>query len=788
MLNEYFDIFLIVTSIIVLLISIILILTLLITRKKSRQMKKFIIQDSDDITELATIISTESVTHSQNTDITELEYKNQLNVHDLMKVIEKDYILEEIIYSGNMSNVYLVKKITTENLWIIKQIENKISNISNEQELLKKLNHINLPKIIDIMKDDDNVYIVETFIESLSLNKILEKGLKINQTVIIDWAKQFLQVLGYLHNLKPKGILHCDLKPSNIVITHDNKLVIIDFGISQYIGEEAINSLSPKYAAPEQFSDRLYSQHHKIFDWKFDPNIRKNLKYTISEKTDIYSFGAIFFELITRRIPNENNLHLLKDHTSPEFEQIILKCLKPFPNDRYNNVNDILHDLNKINQKKSDVVKSLLIRRIMSISTAMFMITGGMGTGYGGYLYNQQSNSTIIVEPPSINLSVGQVCDIDIENYFPNGTIKDIDVNMLNWEFEDPDIAKISDNNIFGVNTGETKAIGRFRNKEISLNINIKENIDGLVQISQRYYDNYVSKYAGVYKTRDLIDGDIATACMVSPESMTCTIDGTIYFTDSGKLRQIKNDTVTTINLSPYHLMPKKVRSYEDVLYVITDSWEDDEGYFYGVGLVNDGEINILQTFDAGYIVPHDMQIYDNKIYIIEYNYGVDKTYLREIDITANTTLIKSELENGCEGMTIHDGIIYFTNKESGTIHKYDIMKNTILNITGVEDERHFIDSAIPKFYSPTKIHYHDGKLYILDFNVIRVYDLANENESSYTLIGQADSANDNETYEDYSSNICITHSAEMEFVISNDTILISDPKKSVIWQSNINQ
>lgn len=76
---------------------------------------------------------------------------------------------------------------------------------------------------------------------------------EISEGLICDWALQLAQVLNYLHNLETP-IIPCDLKPSNIMVTHDNRLVLIDFGISKRQGiDERSIGLTYCYAAPEQF-------------------------------------------------------------------------------------------------------------------------------------------------------------------------------------------------------------------------------------------------------------------------------------------------------------------------------------------------------------------------------------------------------------------------------------------------------------------------------------------------------------------------------------------------------
>ena len=152
------------------------------------------------------------------------------------KYLNNKYKLERKIAKGGMSSIYLCTNIELGNKWIAKQTDKRYSGFIYEEEILKKLNHISLPKIIDICKDNSDIYIIESYIEGISMQKKLENLGKLKVDKVIDYSLQLCEVLIYLHNMKPMPIIHKDIKPSNIIITEYDKLVLIDFGISEELG------------------------------------------------------------------------------------------------------------------------------------------------------------------------------------------------------------------------------------------------------------------------------------------------------------------------------------------------------------------------------------------------------------------------------------------------------------------------------------------------------------------------------------------------------------------------
>ena len=133
---------------------------------------------------------------------------------------------------------------------------NVIAAMINEANFVKKLNHPAIPNIIDIIDTDEYLCVVEDYIEGATLENVLKEYGAQPQENVIEWAKQLCDVLGYLHSQNPPHIYR-DVKPANIILKPNGKIVLVDFGIMRTYKPNNLAdtvALGTKgYAAPEQY-------------------------------------------------------------------------------------------------------------------------------------------------------------------------------------------------------------------------------------------------------------------------------------------------------------------------------------------------------------------------------------------------------------------------------------------------------------------------------------------------------------------------------------------------------
>lgn len=252
-------------------------------------------------------------------------------------ILNGKYRKIKTIGSGGMGTVYLVENTALGTKWAVKAIRKKESenfDLLAEPNILKKLNHPALPRIIDIDEDEDNLYIIEDYIEGTPLDKQLGVKKKFDEVTVIEWAKQLCNILIYLHNQKPNPVIYRDMKPSNIIVSADNVVKVIDFGIAREFKADSGSDTSYMgtrgYAAPEQYGT---SQ--------------------TDARTDIYSLGATMYHLLTGISPNEppyefKPLKQLDSSFSEGIEHIVAKCVQNNPEMRYQSAEELLYDIENI--------------------------------------------------------------------------------------------------------------------------------------------------------------------------------------------------------------------------------------------------------------------------------------------------------------------------------------------------------------------------------------------------------------------------------------------------------
>lgn len=160
--------------------------------------------------------------------------------------------------TGNTSTVYLAEHLKLKVYRAIKCIpkDTAVSNFSLEAMLLKNLNHPGIPLIYDIEENEENLYIIEEYIQGESLEQFVLHHGNISQELIIEFGIQLCDILEYLHQLTPYPILYQDLKPEHIIVC-GKQLKLVDFGIASFFtgsGKKFQVYGTAEFAAPEVLS------------------------------------------------------------------------------------------------------------------------------------------------------------------------------------------------------------------------------------------------------------------------------------------------------------------------------------------------------------------------------------------------------------------------------------------------------------------------------------------------------------------------------------------------------
>lgn len=252
-------------------------------------------------------------------------------------IIGGKYKILTEIGKGGMSVVYLARDTHLNKQWAVKEIRKKgkgkedkvvVKSLLAEANMMKKLDHPALPRIVDIIENNVTIYVVMDYIEGLSLDKILAEYGAQPEELVIDWGKQICDALIYLHGQKPP-IIYRDMKPANVMLKPEGNIKIIDFGIAREYKEQGLADttlLGTKgYAPPEQYSGQT------------------------DARSDIFALGMTMHHLLTGIDPRAGEAYAPVRMWNPELsegiELIINKCVEPAAENRYQNCQDILYDL-----------------------------------------------------------------------------------------------------------------------------------------------------------------------------------------------------------------------------------------------------------------------------------------------------------------------------------------------------------------------------------------------------------------------------------------------------------
>ncbi|MCD4785942.1 MAG: serine/threonine protein kinase [Candidatus Eremiobacteraeota bacterium] len=214
------------------------------------------------------------------------------------KFIEENrYMIIEKVHEGAQGYIYKAKDTKLDEIVALKEMfsefesdeekRNSIKRFREEARILFTLEHPGIPRVTDFFEEGGKLFMVMTYIEGEDLELYIKKRQEkpIVEDTVLDWARQVLEILDYLHNLEPP-IIYRDLKPSNLMIGKNGQILLVDFGIARIFEPEMRGTIigTPGFSSPEQY---------KGFS---DP------------RSDIYSLGATMHYLLTGRDPSDPSL------------------------------------------------------------------------------------------------------------------------------------------------------------------------------------------------------------------------------------------------------------------------------------------------------------------------------------------------------------------------------------------------------------------------------------------------------------------------------------------------
>jgi len=257
-------------------------------------------------------------------------------------------VIEKINSEGVNSALYIVEDKQLGSRFILKQIDKKkfkeFERYFDESKKVYNLKHPNIISINTASHDDEYIYITMPYLKRGSLHNLLNtRYLTLKE--IIKYSLDFLSAIEYVHS---RGVIHCDIKPNNILIDDNNNAILTDFGSALYLnnGKARLKNVYYKHIAPEQCTNSL-----------------------ISKKVDIYQIGTTLYRMCNGNYEYDKQAKRYKDlnslkvacargrfpvrkkylpHIPKEMIKVIERCININPDERYDDVLDIMNDLASI--------------------------------------------------------------------------------------------------------------------------------------------------------------------------------------------------------------------------------------------------------------------------------------------------------------------------------------------------------------------------------------------------------------------------------------------------------
>ena len=351
---------------------------------------------------------------------------------------------DNYIGKGAFGEVWKVSHKMTGKIYVIKVMdkssikgEKLIDQINREIEIMYKLNHPHIIKLINHFEDDEKLYLLMPYASKGQLYSLLKRQVRFDQRTAAQYMREVIEAVRYIHSFSPK-IIHRDIKPENLLLDDNYRVLLSDFGWSNFLDDNEFRKTfcgTPEYLSPEMAKK---SGHN--------------------EMVDIWALGVLMFEFLAGYAPFSgstpkelySNIKKLKIHWPDDFpplaKNLITKILKLNPSERLN-INEILdhawftqnpplrHVLTNYLTNEKDILKShLIIEKPENVEDKLNeIVNANKKRKFGTLRHNSESNNSN-KDDKSINSDKNEDEIINTEN-------KENDIDIINNN------DKINDNN-----------------------------------------------------------------------------------------------------------------------------------------------------------------------------------------------------------------------------------------------------------------------------------------------------------------------------------------------------
>ena len=246
-----------------------------------------------------------------------------------------DLEIREFIGRGGMGAVYRARQKTLDREIALKILPQEIGKspefaerFTREARAMARLNHPHIVTIHEFGQREQLYYLMMEFVDGMNLRSLMESG-HVASAEALAIVPQICEALQYAHQ---KDVVHCDIKPENILLNQQGQVKIADFGLARLVGRETIPSServmgTPKYMAPEQ---------------RLQPT-------EVDHRADIYAVGVVFYQMLTGELPQGSieppSRKVLID---VRLDAVVLRALEREPDRRYQQIGEIKTEVQSI--------------------------------------------------------------------------------------------------------------------------------------------------------------------------------------------------------------------------------------------------------------------------------------------------------------------------------------------------------------------------------------------------------------------------------------------------------
>lgn len=288
------------------------------------------------------------------------------------KIIANKYRVTAQLGAGGMSRVYRAAHLILERECAIKVLHVQLNSdpsfverFLREARAASQLDHDNIIPIYEVLEETGQHYIVMELFNGISLKTLLEKNRPLSLATVVSIIAQCARGLAYAH---AQGIVHRDIRPSNIMINAKARIKMTDFGIAAAMDDSASSTISgqwvstPRYMSPEQA--------------KNEP---------LDRRSDIYSLGLVFYQLVTGIMPFAGNSSpaiigrqaydfdelalVFPDHVPKDLRELIKKMVSRLPDSRFSHVTHLMQRLNGLSLEADAVADNAVVDKRVNQTT-----------------------------------------------------------------------------------------------------------------------------------------------------------------------------------------------------------------------------------------------------------------------------------------------------------------------------------------------------------------------------------------------------------------------------------